>query len=84
MPKQFDTPKCCKEAALLIMWMPKGVPQEKYAKAVREYRDLNKPRPTCGPRQEGWCTLIESGGPGVHNEYINVVCCPFCGTELAD
>lgn len=84
MVEPYAVPKCCREAAYLIIWLPQGVPQDKYAKARREHRDLHASPPTCGPAHAGWCTLIETRTTGLHNEYVNVVACPFCGASLED
>jgi len=37
-----------------------------------------------GPPRDGWCTMIESGGPGMKNTYYQVFYCPFCGSKLTD
>ena len=37
-----------------------------------------------GPPREGWCTMIESGGPNMRNRYYLVFYCPFCGSKLTN
>ena len=87
-PQRYDVPACCEHAGRLAQWMPKGVKQHQYDEAYKRYlhsREASDPDshpPTCGPEREGWTTYFESGGPGMHSEYVNISHCAFCGAKL--